>query len=174
MTDNMQTGKARRNLLFNPLVIVIGVAVLAFLAGFLPMWFYARNATNTLRETRQQLLLVQMQTLLGSAAVDARRGNYEPARQATSQFFTRLSAELDRGEQSLLAPVSAEKLAPILAQRDTLITLLARADPASADRLSDLYVTYRGLLPPSAEPGLIDTKKREVAGTAPLKTKASR
>jgi len=27
--------------------------------------------------------------------------------------------------------------------RDEIITLLARSDPASADRLSDLYVSYR-------------------------------
>ena len=30
-----------------------------------------------------------------------------------------------------------------LNQRDDVITLLARSDPASADRLSDLYVSYR-------------------------------
>jgi hypothetical protein len=29
-----------------------------------------------------------------------------------------------------------------LAQRDELITLLARSDPASADRLTNLYVAY--------------------------------
>ena len=28
-------------------------------------------------------------------------------------------------------------------QRDEIITLLARSDPAAADRLSDLYVSYR-------------------------------
>jgi hypothetical protein len=27
--------------------------------------------------------------------------------------------------------------------RDNLITLLARSDPASADRLSDLYLSYQ-------------------------------
>jgi hypothetical protein len=38
----------------------------------------------------------------------------------------------------------------LLAQRDQLITLLARADPAVADRLADAYVSYRqttGTLP---------------------------
>jgi hypothetical protein len=38
----------------------------------------------------------------------------------------------------------------LLAQRDQLITLLARADPAVAERLADAYVSYRqtmGTLP---------------------------
>ena len=30
--------------------------------------------------------------------------------------------------------------------RDTLITLLARGDPASADRLSDLYSAYQKVM----------------------------
>ena len=40
----------------------------------------------------------------------------------------------------------------LLAQRDQLITLLARADPAVAERLADAYVSYRqttGTLPPA-------------------------
>jgi hypothetical protein len=39
----------------------------------------------------------------------------------------------------------------LLAQRDQLITLLARADAAVAERLADAYVSYRqttGTLPP--------------------------
>ena len=31
----------------------------------------------------------------------------------------------------------------LFAGRDEVITLLARGDPAAADRLSDLYVAYR-------------------------------
>jgi hypothetical protein len=31
----------------------------------------------------------------------------------------------------------------LFAGRDEIITLLARNDPASADRMSDLYVAYR-------------------------------
>jgi hypothetical protein len=35
---------------------------------------------------------------------------------------------------------------PLFDQRDEIITLLARNDPASADRLSDLYASYRKLV----------------------------
>jgi hypothetical protein len=39
-----------------------------------------------------------------------------------------------------------DALLPLLAPRDELITLLARSDPASADRLSNLYVVVRKVL----------------------------
>jgi hypothetical protein len=32
---------------------------------------------------------------------------------------------------------------PLFAGRDEVITLLARSDPAAADRLSDLFAAYR-------------------------------
>jgi hypothetical protein len=36
---------------------------------------------------------------------------------------------------------------PLFAIRDEIITLLARSDPAAADKLSDLFVAYRKLNP---------------------------
>ena len=39
--------------------------------------------------------------------------------------------------------LSGEAAAPLLERRDEIITLLARSDPASAERLSGLYVSYR-------------------------------
>jgi hypothetical protein len=35
---------------------------------------------------------------------------------------------------------------PLFAGRDELITLLARSDPASADRIADLFVAYRKIM----------------------------
>jgi hypothetical protein len=35
---------------------------------------------------------------------------------------------------------------PLMAGRDELITLLARNDPSSADRLADLFVAYRKIV----------------------------
>jgi hypothetical protein len=42
-----------------------------------------------------------------------------------------------------LAPAQKENLKPLLNERDDLITLLARSDPASADRLAQLYVSFK-------------------------------
>jgi hypothetical protein len=87
-----------------------------------------------------------MQNNLASSVIDARRGDYEPARQAASQFFTSLRAEADKGDVSTLTPAQREGVEPLFTRRDEIITLLARSDPASADRLSDLYVSYRKVM----------------------------
>jgi len=124
-------------------IIYVGVLLVVFLLGFVPMWLKARATTASLAETEHQLVLVRMQSNLASAVIDARRGNYEPARQGVSQFFTSLRAEIDKGDTSNFTQAQRVGLQPLFAGRDEIITLLARSDPASADRLSDLYVAYR-------------------------------
>jgi len=123
--------------------IYAGVLLVVFLLGFVPMWLQARASAGKLAEAERQLTLVGMQGNLTSAAIDARRGDYEPARQAISQFFTSLRAEIDMGDTSGLTQAQRAGVQPLFGGRDEIITLLARSDPASADRLSDLYVAYR-------------------------------
>ena len=43
-------------------------------------------------------------------------------------------------------PVDQYGVQPLLASGDGVITLLARSDPASADRLADLYTAYRKIM----------------------------
>lgn len=128
------------------IVISAGVLLLVFLLGFIPMWLKARQTANSLAATERQLTLARMQGNLASAVIDARRGDYEPARQTASQFFTSLSAEIDKGDNSSLTQSQRTGLQALFTGRDELITLLARSDPASADRLSDLYVAYRKVM----------------------------
>ena len=128
------------------LIIYAGVLVVVFLLGFVPMWLKTRTATNTLVETEHQLFLARTQNDLASAVIDARRGDYEPARQAVSRFFTSLREESDKGDSSSYTQVQRQAMQPLFAGRDELITLLARSDPASADRLSDLFVAYRKIM----------------------------
>lgn len=123
--------------------IYLGVALVVFLLGLLPMWMKAREASDQRDAARRELRLSQTQGTLASAAIDARRGEYETARQTASDFFTTLRGELDAGEESPLNARQREAAAPLLKQRDDIITLLARSDPAAADRLSDLYVSHR-------------------------------
>ena len=124
-------------------VIYAGVLLVVFLLGLVPMWLQARASAAKLADAERRLTLAGMQGNLASAAIDARRGDYEPARQAVSQFFTTLRAEIDEGDTSDLTQAQRVGLQPLFAGRDEIITLLARSDPASADRLSDLYVAYR-------------------------------
>jgi hypothetical protein len=124
-------------------IIYAGVLLVVFLLGLVPMWLQARATAGRLTRAEHQLTIIRMQSHLASAAIDARRGDYEPARQAVSQFFTSLRAEIDKGKASAFTQAQIEAMQTLFAGRDELITLLARSDPASADRLSDLYVTYR-------------------------------
>ena len=87
-----------------------------------------------------------MQNDLASAVIDARRGDYEPARQAASRFFTTLSEESNKETSSALSQTQIEASKTLFTQRDEIITLLARNDPAAADRLSDLYVAFRKIM----------------------------
>jgi hypothetical protein len=123
--------------------VYLGAALLLFLLGLTPMWLKAREAAAQRDAARRELRLSRAQATLASAAIDSRRGEYETARQTASDFFTTLRGELDAGEESPLNARQREATAPLLKERDEIITLLARSDPASADRLSDLYVSYR-------------------------------
>ena len=127
-------------------IIYVTLPLVAFLVGFVPTWLTSRECSASLSETEHQLSLARIQNSLASAVIDARLGDYEPARQAASNFFTSLRVETDRGDASALSPSQREGVQPLYTQRDEIITLLARSDPASANRLSDLYVSYRKIM----------------------------
>ena len=151
MSENVQpepvTQKpVTRRPLMQRIMIYAGVLVIVFLLGLVPMWLKARSATNSLAETEHQLVLAKMQNNIASAVIDTRRGDYEPARQAASQFFTSLRAELDKADGSALTQAQRQGIQPLFAGRDEVITLLARSDPAAADKLTDLYVAYRKIV----------------------------
>ena len=139
-TPSTQTPSIRR------FGIYAAVLLAGLLLGFVPMWLKARECSNSLAKAEQQLSLSRMQNNLASAVIDARRGDYEPARQTASQFFTALRAEADRGEASSLTRAQRDGVQSLFNGRDEIITLLARSDPASAERLSDLYVSYRQIM----------------------------
>jgi len=124
----------RRVIIYTVLLLVV------FLLGFVPMWWKSRECSSRLSEAEQQLNLARVQNTLASAAIDARRGDYESARESASDFFTFV------GDASALSPAQIEGVQPLLTQRDEIITLLARGDPAAADRLSDLYGSYREIM----------------------------
>ena len=122
------------------------VLLFVFLLGLIPMWLKARETASRLADAEHQLTLLKMQNSLASAVISSRRGDYEPARQATSQFFTALRAEVDKGSASSMTQAQKDGVQPLFAGRDEIITLLARGDPAASDRLSDLYVAYRKIM----------------------------
>ncbi len=126
-------------------VLYAAVLLIVFLLGLVPMWMTARSRASERDAAQASLRISSLQNALGNAAIDARRGEYEPARQAASEFFTNLQAEIDRGE-SVFSVTQRTALRSMFDTRDDAITLLARSDPASADRLAALYVKYRQAL----------------------------
>jgi uncharacterized protein with PIN domain len=146
MSEDVQPKAVQSRPAAKRLLIYAGVLLVIFLLGFVPMWLRARAASSSLVETEHQLIIVRMQSSLASAAIDARRGDYEPARQAVSQFFTSLRAEMDKGDTSNYTQAQRQGMQSLFTGRDELITLLARSDPASADRLADLFVAYRKVM----------------------------
>lgn len=122
------------------------VLLVVFLLGLIPMWLQKRQVSNELETTQKQLRKSEIKGLLTAAIVESKRGEYEPARKNTSEFFTRLNAEIDRNDQSALTADERAKLKTIFNNRDSTITMLAQRDQASTERLTDIYVTYQQAL----------------------------
>lgn len=138
VSDRAGGAKGRR-------IAVYAVVLLAvFLLGLIPMWFSARGRTAERDTAQRDLRLCRLENNLLSAAIDSRRGEYERARVAASSFFTSLREQVDLTQDSEdMTSAQREGLRPLLNQRDDLITLLARSDPAAADRLVEVYVSFR-------------------------------
>lgn len=146
MSEDSQPKLGKQTSLLHRILTYAGISLIAFLIGFVPMWLKARGYASEMAIARRELSLARLQNTLASATIDARRGDYEPARQAASSFFTSLRAEVDRATDSAFTDSQRQNIQPLFAGRDEVITLLARSDPASADRLADLYASYRKVM----------------------------
>ena len=153
MSANVQTKLVKPVPLMRRVIIYAILLAAAFLLGFVPMWLRSMDASRSQAETESQLSLAQrqvnlaaIQTALDTAVIEAQRGNYEPARQSASSFFTSLRAEADRGDASALSPAQRDAVQPLLTQQDEIITLLARGASSSVNRLTALYDSYRQIM----------------------------
>lgn len=127
-------------------VLFLAALLAVYLVGFVPTWLKLRDQTAQREKAEHALASTRIVKDLGSAAIDARLTQYEAARLEASTFFTEARSEIDQGEKSALTKQQREALGPLIAPRDELITLLARSDPTSADRLATLYVSVRKIL----------------------------
>ena len=136
-------GLSIREIPWRKVGVFIALSLSFFLLGAVPMWLKVRDKDGDLAVVQRELGLSQMENDLSEAVIDARRGDYEPARQTASDFFTGLRNQVDKKDNPAISGNQREQLKGILTQRDDIITLLARGDPAAADRLSNFYVAYR-------------------------------
>lgn len=125
------------------IAVYVILAIVSFLLGVVPMWVKAQQYAGQRQTAQQELRIKQLESLLASAVISADRGDYELARQTVSDFFYSLRSQIEQGKNSALTNPQQDKAKTLLSQRDDVITLLARSDPAAVDRLSDLYVAYR-------------------------------
>jgi hypothetical protein len=119
--------------------------VVIILFGFVPVKETIRSYSGV-SPTEQRLYLARIESNLSTAAIDVRRGDYTQARKAASDFFADLRSEVARGDESVLSRRQREGLQSIETLRDDILTRLARGEPASADRLAELYVSYRNIM----------------------------
>ena len=133
----------------NKWLIRVGLLLLAFLLGFVPMWISNRQLSTDLATRDKELHRSRVLNSLTAATVYARRGEYETARQNASSFFTNIRSEMDKGNDGILTEQERIGLSRVMAERDEIITLLSRNDPAAAERLSNAFVEYATVLPAS-------------------------
>jgi len=134
---------ATKNIPWKRVALYAVIAIGCFLLGLIPMALRARQYADEREAAQQEVRLKQMETQLAAAVINADRGEYEPARQKASDFFISLRSQVDRGPQSDLSPIQRDRVRSLLSERDDIITLLARSDPAAATRLSNIYATYQ-------------------------------
>jgi hypothetical protein len=127
------------------IALTVGIALVAFLLGFLPQWTRANGLSDRLRETRHELRMSRVEAHIGAALTESLRSNYERARQLMTEVYSTLQAVAPSLEGTQRREVDA-----ILAQRDEVVTLLARAAPESAQRVMLIYTRYHTAFQPPA------------------------
>ena len=146
MREALSPKAVKSNPLMRRLIKATALILVGFVFGFVPVWVKSREYSSALFDATRQLNLARIQNTLASACVDARRADYESARQAASKFFTSLETETDKASGSALSQAQKDGVKPLFIRRDEIITLLARNDPVAVDRLFDLYVSYLSIL----------------------------
>lgn len=136
---------ARGAIPWTRVALYITLALGFFMLGFVPMWLKVSQAVEQRNVAQREVRLTQLENSLASATVEVQRGNYELARQTTSDFYSNLHPLLDAQDLSVFTSSQRNKLEPLLTQRDEVITLLARSDPAASDRLFAIYTSFKKL-----------------------------
>ena len=125
------------------IAIAVGIALAAFLLGFVPQWTRANRTSDRLEAARLELKMSRTEGKIGAALTEALRSNYERARQLMTEVYAELQSAAPRLEGAQRREVDA-----ILAGRDEIITLLARAAPESSQRLMLLHTRYHSAFQP--------------------------
>lgn len=124
-----------------------GICFLAgLLVGLIPMGIGLTQAQGERDALQRRMQVANLEMNLANAALMARHGDYTAARDAASRFFDEAMQAVDSRDNTLTAG-QLTTLRASLAERDSLITLLARGDAAGAERATTMYVAHRAAFP---------------------------
>lgn len=127
------------------IAIAVGIALVAFLLGFVPQWTRANRTGDRLEQAQLELRMSRTEGKIGAALTESLRSNYERARQLMTEVYTELQAAAPQ-----LSGTQRREVDAVLAGRDEMVTLLARAAPESSQRLMLLYTRYHTAFSPAA------------------------
>lgn len=123
------------------LLAVLLAAVLGLVAGMLLQQDGLLRAQEDAALANKALIGARAEAMLSAAVIEAQSGRYEMARQRASDFYTGL-------QRQLLPSLGQEQQAAarrMLSERDSVITALARNDPAAAGDLASILTRLREL-----------------------------
>ena len=109
------------------------------------MWTLAYSRGSAADKAKIDLRTATLKNQIASATLYGKRGEYEKSRQFASEFFTSLKTRIetvDAGNSDRKA-----QLSKLLDQRDQIVTLLARSDPAGVDRLFEIQYQTIQIIP---------------------------
>ena len=102
MSEELQPNPVKSTPLMQRILVYVAVLVIVFLIGFVPMWLKAPGCAGEMAAAQRELRIARMQNILACAAIDARRGEYEPARQAVGRLASSIEPKTDAPENALL------------------------------------------------------------------------
>ena len=85
-SDERETITRRENPLRRFAIYAV-ILLVVFLLGLVPMWLTARSRARERDDAQRELRVSKVENDLSSAVINARSGEYEPARQSASRFF---------------------------------------------------------------------------------------
>lgn len=132
-----QSSSPRRDRARQVLYLLAGLLVV-FLVGAGWQFLRAERLQDELEATRRELLFTRLEARLGGAALEARRGSYEVARQLASNFYGELQLQIEGTPDAARRHFTA-----VLDRRDDVITGLSRAQENTGILLADLYLQWR-------------------------------
>ncbi|WP_373058684.1 hypothetical protein [Gemmatimonas sp.] len=114
-------------------------ALLGLVAGVLLQYAQLDRARRQVADTSAALQAARLEATLSAAVIEAQSGRFEVARRHASDFYTGLQRRL----LPVLNGAPQGDVRTMLAERDSIITSLARNDPASPGTLTGVLERLR-------------------------------